>query len=342
MEARISRHVLSSREHLRELGQATPDRRHTHPAHAATGRRLKPNVRLHQFTGALFEGKHSAFGALRATAAGAAGKGKGGGGVDFGAVGRTLREQDRAFSREHVHRRGACKDVLSSVSAEGGVIDVQSLPICHRYGGAGSVAAVRAARQRDACRTVPLIPRAAPHTTQVHQGCLGNCYFAAALSLLARFGREALYGCIQEHARDEERGTGRCFTVTFKHVRGSQRVKRGRAIKCRDVRVRVDDWFWVSADDGASGCPSGGTHNEPNAPLFMKTANCKLHGAIWPMVMEKAYACAPLRPWQQPAFAPAPAPGSLSRRRYKMLAAAATVLMLLSTATKCLLLLPLC
>ena len=42
----------------------------------------------------------------------------------------------------------------------------------------------------------------------VHQGCLGNCYFCAALSLLAKFGRQSLHECIKT---TEDEATGqRC------------------------------------------------------------------------------------------------------------------------------------
>jgi hypothetical protein len=121
----------------------------------------------------------------------------------------------------------------------------------------------------------------------IHQGCLGNCYFCAALSLLAKIGRSSLHSCVRELADNGDcsvAGGERRFEVRFK------RTKETRAgVSSREYSVVVDDWFWVSRASGPI-CPCGGTHNVENTPVYLKTTDRTAEGEIWPMVLEKAFA----------------------------------------------------
>ena len=78
----------------------------------------------------------------------------------------------------------------------------------------------------------------------------------------------------------------RQFEVTFKKAKQSR-----SGIKCSDVQVIVDDWFWVSSDPSIA-CPAGSMHNLKDVPIYMKTsASGDMEASVWPMVLEKAYAC---------------------------------------------------
>eukprot|EP01048_Picozoa_sp_COSAG05_P001761 COSAG05_NODE_61_length_23137_cov_22.080693_12_plen_854_part_00 len=155
----------------------------------------------------------------------------------------------------------------------------------------------------------------------VHQGCLGNCYLCAALSLLAKIGRSSLHSCIREvidgaTAERTIHSTPPCMTEIELHIEilGARfapppptpvisactgvgkfevtfkKTKETRAgIRASDYVVVVDDWFWVSRASGPL-CPCGNTHNEENTPVYLKTADRTAEGEIWPMVLEKAFA----------------------------------------------------
>jgi hypothetical protein len=184
-------HALLSgdRACLAALAQAMPDDEHRAPV-AESGRPMKPNIRLRQFMGPLYEGSFNprSVSARDLTAHPA---------VSFADVMASLATQGRAFASDHVH-----------------------------------------------------------------QGCLGNCYFCAALSLLAKFGRASLHNCISE-----VHGTaGRRFAVTFKKTKETR-----KGVRCTDVVVEVDDWFWTTR--ARKLCPYGGTHNHPDDPLFTKTSD---------------------------------------------------------------------
>ena len=65
-----------------------------------------------------------------------------------------------------------------------------------------------------------------PLCTDVHQGDVGNCYFAAALALLAAFDPQAIRRAVAERAAGDGRSKPRTFDVTFATYFKSRKMQR--------------------------------------------------------------------------------------------------------------------
>ena len=141
----------------------------------------------------------------------------------------------------------------------------------------------------------PLFASAAtPLCTDIHQGDIGDCYLAAALTLIAAYEPEAIVRAITEVELDKGKGgKGRAFQVGF-----GLYARTGK--KTEDVLVTVDDRFYLDPD-------------VKGEPLYLNTGDKKASGCIWQMVLEKAWAAYVSRaydavnnPKQDPAKAFAP------------------------------------
>ena len=79
-----------------------------------------------------------------------------------------------------------------------------------------------------------------PHFEDLHQGCLGDCYFMAGLILVARHDPQAIADAIKPVGTDK--GTGvRSFDVTFRHYNA-----RCARMRPANVTVRVNDVFYTN------------------------------------------------------------------------------------------------
>ena len=106
-----------------------------------------------------------------------------------------------------------------------------------------------------------------PLCTDVHQGEIGDCYLAAAFTLIAAKEPEAIMRAITEVGTGK--GRGRVFKVTFGLYGPTGK-------KTADVAVTVNDSFFVN--------------NGLDEPYYLNTGNKKVGGCIWQMVLEKAWA----------------------------------------------------
>ena len=119
-----------------------------------------------------------------------------------------------------------------------------------------------------------------PQPGEVHQGDLGDCYFAASLTLLSGYAPAAIRNAITE--KKDAKGQ-RLFEVTFATFarRPAGKLPKEEA----RVTVTVDDTFYLLNVE------------EPETPelLYMNTGEggkgtASLGGCIWPCVLEKAWA----------------------------------------------------
>lgn len=123
-------------------------------------------------------------------------------------------------------------DISDSDATAKALFGVMPLPCQVLYDGEHKDAATRSFSGKLFRRNRPLLD-------DVHQGDVGNCYFAAALSLIAAFDKPSIVGAI-ELVPPTATGGARLFHVTFGvPVRG----KVGRK-----VTVTVDDRFYMDTN----------------------------------------------------------------------------------------------